>query len=146
MNDKILDAIREVHEQFKGGSGSGNFGHAGRPGAVGGSSGGGGGMGGSSSGGVNPEYTAMQDVIGSLELRSMNKRTGRYTTSKNLADIVDAANAAGYNLISSKTEPVIDGSKINVTRTKLGFGDYTQRGISVTTYESGKSDISFGRL
>ena len=143
MTNRVIDAVRQAQEDYhrlKGGAGSGNFGHSGRPGKIGGSAGGGGGM----SGGVNPEYTASQDVITSLGLNRRNPRTGRYSTTKNLADIVDAADAAGYNLVSSKAEPVVEGSKMKVTRTRLGFGDDTTRGMNVTTYDSGKSDIWFG--
>lgn len=143
MADKIIKAIQQAHEEYKSGQGRGNWGHAGRPGQIGGSSpaGGGGGV----TDGINPEYSAMQSVANSLRLGKKN-RVGRYTTSRPLADIVEAATEAGYNYISSKTEPVVSGGTLKVTRTKLGYGNYATRGMSVTTYESGDSDIQFGSL
>lgn len=50
MSNKVIDAVKQAHNDYqrlKGGSGSGNHGHSGRPGKIGGSAGGGKGGGGS---------------------------------------------------------------------------------------------------
>lgn len=68
MKDRVIQAIqqaRQDYQQLKGGAGSGNFGHAGRPGKLGGSSPGKGG-----GAGLSPAMnTALDDIKRSVEER-----------------------------------------------------------------------------